>query len=453
MPTWTPEQVLALAPDASSASSGQGLASTRKWQGLGRSDRAVWGLCQGSGKKPYETRVDLSEPAFKCTCPSRKFPCKHGIGLMLIFAKDGASIPEAEEPGWVAEWLAGREERAEKKVERANAAADKPVDAAAQAKRAAQRGARVDEGVASCRTWLEDLVRRGLAAAQGESAATWDRMAARMVDAQAPGLGTFIRRIPELIGSGRGWDVRTLDHLGRLHLLLRAWERLAELPDDLAGDVRTALGWNQSKEDLGGGPRVADRWVVAAQNQEEEQRLRIRRTWLFGRASSRRALLLDFAAGAAPMERGVVSGSEFDAELAFYPSRLPLRAVIMSRGEASPISGPAVAGAGTKVGEALRGYAMGLAANPWLARWPMLLAEVRLVRDGEAWYLVDGENAGLPLHPSCASGLSELQLWRMLSASGGRAMTVCAEWDGEAALPLGAVFSGDYLDVGPRWAA
>ena len=32
---WTPESVLALAPDPSSAKSGQGLAAARQWQGLG----------------------------------------------------------------------------------------------------------------------------------------------------------------------------------------------------------------------------------------------------------------------------------------------------------------------------------------------------------------------------------------------------------------------------------
>lgn len=373
--------------------------------------------------------------------------------MMLIFAKDASSFTEADEPGWVSEWLAGREERTDKKVERAKTAAEKPVDAAAQAKRAAQREARVGEGVASCRVWLEDLVRRGLAAAQGEGAAMWDRMAARMVDAQAPGLGTLIRRIPELIGSGRGWDVRTLDHLGRMHLLLCAWDKLAELPQDLASDVRTAIGWSQSKDDLAGGARLSDRWVVAAQSQEEEERLRIRRTWLFGRSSGRRALLLDFAAGAAPMDRSVVSGSEFDGEVAFYPSRLPMRAALMTRGDASPLSAAAVAGASSTVDDALRAYAEALGANPWLTRWPMLLTGVRLVRDGDAWFLVDSENAGLPLRPSYASGGSELQMWRMLSASGGRPITVCTEWDGEWALPLSAISSGGYLDVGPRWAA
>ncbi len=228
---------------------GQALASAKKWSGLGRSERALWGLCQGSGKSPYQARVDLSEPAFKCSCPSRKFPCKHGLGLLLLFAKDEKSFKTGAEPGWVADWLAGRSDRAEKKVEKAKEAAAKPVDVEAQAKRAAQRESRVQEGVAECRVWLDDLIRRGLAAVQSESESFWDRAAGRMVDAQAPGLATLISRTRDMIASGEGWHTRTLDHLGRLHLLLSAAQKLAELPPDLAGDVRTALGWTQSKEE------------------------------------------------------------------------------------------------------------------------------------------------------------------------------------------------------------
>jgi hypothetical protein len=74
MTSWTPQQVLALAPDPAGAKAGQGLASPRPWSQLGHDDEAVWGLCQGSGRKPYQTQVDLSEPAFNCSCPSRKSP-------------------------------------------------------------------------------------------------------------------------------------------------------------------------------------------------------------------------------------------------------------------------------------------------------------------------------------------------------------------------------------------
>src|SRR5688500_8462217 len=122
LPPWTADQVSAMAPDPASAKAGQGLASPRKWGLLARDARALWGECQGSGAKPYQVIVDASEPAFRCTCPSRKFPCKHGLGLLFIYASQPALVVETEaEPDWVAAWLAMRGAKAEKKAEKAAA--------------------------------------------------------------------------------------------------------------------------------------------------------------------------------------------------------------------------------------------------------------------------------------------------------------------------------------------
>src|SRR5262245_15106760 len=112
---WTSERVLQLAPDAGSAKSGRELGNARKWKSLGRSECAVWGEVQGSGKNPYQTQIDLAEPAFKCTCPSRKFPCKHGLGLLLIYAENVAAVKPGAPPEWVSKWLADRSTRAQKK--------------------------------------------------------------------------------------------------------------------------------------------------------------------------------------------------------------------------------------------------------------------------------------------------------------------------------------------------
>jgi hypothetical protein len=83
---WTAEQILKLAPDAVSAKAAQGLLAPKKWTSLGANESVLWGACQGSGANPYQTQIDLAEPAFKCSCPSRKFPCKHGLALFLLFA-------------------------------------------------------------------------------------------------------------------------------------------------------------------------------------------------------------------------------------------------------------------------------------------------------------------------------------------------------------------------------
>nr|WP_279163542.1 SWIM zinc finger family protein [Rhodococcus erythropolis] len=31
--------------------------------------------------------VDLRGPAYKCSCPSRKFPCKHALGLLVEWSE------------------------------------------------------------------------------------------------------------------------------------------------------------------------------------------------------------------------------------------------------------------------------------------------------------------------------------------------------------------------------
>src|SRR5437868_4765627 len=172
MSSFTPEQVLALAPDPASAKAGQSLAKPGKWLRPGRNARALWGECQGSGKDPYRTQVDLGGPAFQCSCPSRKFPCKHGLGLLLTYSTQVAFAPEGEAPAWVVEWLAKRDASAEKKVAKAEAAAA-PVDEATLArreeqreKRAGQREDRVCAGLDDLQVWLDDTLQDGLAAAR-----------------------------------------------------------------------------------------------------------------------------------------------------------------------------------------------------------------------------------------------------------------------------------------------
>ncbi|MFD5575580.1 SWIM zinc finger family protein, partial [Streptomyces cadmiisoli] len=102
---WTAEQVLDLAPDDASRKAGGRLGGAGPWLQIGGSaSGSVWGLCKGSGSKPYRTVVDLTGPAYKCSCPSRKFPCKHALGLLLLWSAEGVGEP-GEAPEWAAQWL------------------------------------------------------------------------------------------------------------------------------------------------------------------------------------------------------------------------------------------------------------------------------------------------------------------------------------------------------------
>lgn len=429
---WTTEQILALAPDAASAKAGQGLATTRKWLSLGADAQTAWGLCQGSGKDPYQTQIDLTEPAFRCSCPSRKFPCKHGLGLFLLLATQPAAFKEKHPPDWVVEWIASRVKRAQHRVEKqAKAeAGEKTVDAGAQAKRAARREAKVTTGLQELELWLRDIARGGLAAIQSQPPKFWERTAARLVDAQAPGVARLVREMAGVPASGEGWEGRLLERLSRLYLLIEGFKRGADLPEAVQTDIRSLIGWTQNQEELLRLDGARDRWLVLGQRVEEEDRLRVQRIWLWGERSGRAALILHFAHAQQPLDASFVTGTMIEAELVFFPGAVPLRAIVKQRrGAPAPpnrISGFA------KIADAHEAYLGAMAANPWLEKFPMPLLDVTPLRRGGLWFVRDAEGRALKLAPSFEFG------WTMLSLSGGREIDIFGEWNGDHLWPLSA---------------
>ena len=59
------------------------------------------GECAGSGKNNYTTSADYinqADPVFRCSCPSRQYPCKHSLALLYeIMAGKEFSICEVPE--------------------------------------------------------------------------------------------------------------------------------------------------------------------------------------------------------------------------------------------------------------------------------------------------------------------------------------------------------------------
>src|SRR5439155_11527229 len=135
---WTPENILAMAPDAGSARAGRELSTPRPWSNLGADDRALWGECKGSGKTPYQTQVDRGGPAFQCSCPSRKLPCKHALALFLLWAGAPGDFPTGTPPARVSEWLERRDRRASRKPEGFKLPAEAPPRPAGAAAPAAE---------------------------------------------------------------------------------------------------------------------------------------------------------------------------------------------------------------------------------------------------------------------------------------------------------------------------
>jgi hypothetical protein len=446
METLTSDQVIALAPDAASVKAGQGLANPGKWVSLGRDQRSVWGECQGSGKLPYRTQADLSGPAFHCSCPSRKFPCKHGLGLLLLLAANPARVAEGEAPAWVGEWIAKRDANSEKKAARA-AEETAPADpetaarrAAEREKRAEKREERVRAGLAELQTWLNDVIRQGLAHAKQQPTQFFDTMAARMIDAQAPGVARRLREWPGLLASGEQWADRVLASAGALQWLLHGFQRMEELPPAMRASVRNAIGWTVSDQELLGAETLRDAWQVIGQVVEEEERLRVQRVWLTGTATQRNALVLSFAAANQPLDVSLVVGTVVEAELVFFPAAAPLRAQVRQRyGDSRALLAPVGA---EHFEAALDASATLFAGDPWIDRVPWLVRDcVPLIRD-DGWILRDVSGNVVPLGPSFAMG------WNLFALSGGHPLTIGGEWDGATLLPLAAWAEGRLIPLG-----
>ncbi len=430
---WTTDRIVELAPDAASAGAAKSLANAGVWSGLGYESRAVWGQCQGSGKNRYQTRIDLNGPAFKCSCPSHKFPCKHSLALFLLYANSLRSFREGTPPGWVSEWLAGRDSRAQKKGQEQETEAQRSPDPDAQAKRLALREKKIEAGLHELSLWLGDLLRQGLAWAHTQAPSYWQGMAARMVDAQATGLSHQIKRMGRISASGRDWQTGLLVEVARTHLLIEAYKHPDRVDTALLADVRSLVGWTVQKEELLNQEAVHDRWLVLSRQVEEQEQLQIQRTWLWGQATQRFALVLDFAVGNAVLDRSLMPGTQIEADLVFYPSVSPRRALVKERvGEAER---PQAAKVECSVEGMLDRYADEMARLPWTETIPVFLSPLWIVHElnGEgnvSWCGLDAHAGQVDLPGQFTQG------WHILSVSGGRPITLFGLWDGGAFLPL-----------------
>lgn len=432
---WTADQVLALAPDAASRKAGSKLGAAGPWSEAGSSEEGtLWGLCKGSGSKPYQTVIDIADasgPAYKCSCPSRKFPCKHALGLLLLWAGGEGAVPPGPAPDWAAQWTEGRRQRAqEKRTAGAAGSAAGSGDPEAARRRAERRAVRITAGATELEQRLADLLRGGLAGAEQAGYGLWEETAARMVDAQAPGLAARVRELGAIPSSGPGWPVRLLEECALIHLLDQGWLRRERLPDGLASTVRSRIGLPASA----GGPPIRDRWLVLAQYDTVDARLTTRRIWLHGTDSGRVALLLSYgAAGRAP-EVALPVGLELEAEVSAYPGKGQLRA---SLGEQfAPPAPSATRPPGVSTEEAATRYGEALRDDPWLDSVPVTLDRVIPAPDGESWQLADADgDSALPL---TAAARSRPGLWRLVALSGGAPVKVFGECGHRGFTPLTA---------------
>ena len=417
--------------------------------------------------------VDHVGVVFRCTCPSRRRPCKHVLALLMLWSN--GDVSDASPPPGVVAWREAREVSDGRRVsditsttattsttesappataigadeatagdeggvvsDTLDEVADIPPDHVDENRQRDERVERMFAGLTELDRWLDDRMRTGLADPALAKYATWDDLAARLVDAQAGSLANRIRRLAGLVGASPDWHSDVLAELGLLHLLAQAGRRLGSLPGPLADAVATTVGWQVRQADVLAGVPDTDTWIVAARSDTREDRIEVRRHWVRGVASGRWALLLSFAAYRQSLDTSLTVGTSIAADLHRYPGPA-LRALMGERhGEPiEPARPPAV-----DIVSACHEIGLLLAAEPWLDRIPFTVTAA-VAADGPRFSLAD---AGGTL-PLLAAGRP---LATLLAVAGGGTFDVTCEWTPHGVVPLTVHSDDRSIDIGPR---
>ncbi len=428
--TLTEDQILTLAPDEASKKSGKDLANPAKWVSKGANDKALWGEAQGSGSKPYQTQVDLVSIAFKCSCPSRKFPCKHGLGLLLFHARQPGAFTETNAPAWVTDWLNKRTEKEEKKA----AQEDKPVDAAAQAKRQKARQSKVEDGIEELRTWIKDIVRNGIISMPDKGPGWFGNMARRMVDAQAPGLAAMVRTLGETNFYAEGWQSVFLDQLISIYLVVEGYKNTAgnEL---LHQEMKTRIGFTQNQDELKEATGVTDTWLVLCKQSSETDNITTEKNWLYGTGTNQYAMVLQFIVRGQGAQFTLTPGMYLQAELVFFSAAIPSRALIKKQAGTRAAAGFG----GFSNWQQVAGTETGICSMvPVWSERPYIIRRLKPVKYNEQWWLQDAAYQMMQLK-------NEHQyLWKLLSLSGGNPLDMAVIGKEGYYYPVGVWHNDEY---------
>ncbi|TIN96200.1 MAG: SWIM zinc finger family protein [Mesorhizobium sp.] len=453
----------ALAPDQASLSAASKLTKQSNWPRLEKNEQLalIWGECQGSGSNPYRVVVDTGDHGYKCTCPSRKFPCKHTLALMWIAATTPASFAAAgSTPEWVNDWLGRRRKTTSqapapgaggKSIGEASRDEENDVveDAAsverreaAQRKRAQDTRSAVSAALDELDQWISDQLRLGLAGFVDNSSDRCRRIAARLVDMKATALAGRIDEIPSRLMGLRSEERpdAAIRELGKLVLLAKAW-RLT--PDD--AELKRLVSSSESREQVLANPdamQIESSWEVLGEKIETRRDgLVSHSTWLLdlNSASPRFALLLDyFPASAGRRSNAFTPGDRFDARLVFYPARQPLRALMVDRkGDISSGEWPDF---GFDIADPLAAHVAYQDMAPWLTDCPVMLPPGAILKDdrGDAWWQSadDPHGIALPIADTVSPTLLGLDLTATAALWSGSRLHLLAAQSGFGRLDL-----------------
>lgn len=182
------QQIVAMAPNANAVANAKKIVKSGGFTSHSYSadDTFYMGTCKGSGSSVYTVSLDFAEgdtPVCRCSCPSRQFPCKHGLAFMLELSEN-RQWELCEIPQTILDKRAKKDAREGKKAE----AKEKPKTAKKTNQAARTKKLKKQlEGLDLAEQVVRELMQAGLGTLTGSSVKIYQDLAKQLGDYYLPG--------------------------------------------------------------------------------------------------------------------------------------------------------------------------------------------------------------------------------------------------------------------------
>ncbi len=430
----TIKDALSFTADSALAAEARKIAHAHRWLSLEGNGKVLWGEFKTRGGS-IRSEVDLrhDKPGFKCSCRTRKSPCKHSFGLLMLLVKNPDAFRVVDEPPEeTMQWLKRRDSHIappERTLE------EEAQLAAQRQKNREKRFGQMSKGIEELEAWLLDTLREGLASLHGQASEYWEERAARLVDAKMKAVASRVKNLA-LVMQQPDWHEQSLQTFGELFLLIKAFRQRAYLAQPLQQELLNTAGVSFKKDDLLAEKGVQDDWVVVGREEGEEENLYFQRIWLVGATTNRYGVRLEFNYGSPVAGGDWPIGTVLKAEVVFYPSSFPQRLLFKKYERTKPQTELSYF---EHFAAFAKAYAEAVAANPWLMSFPGLIGGVIPVQKDEQYFLTDANRHTLAIPED------EAQFWTLFALSGGQPIAVFGNWNGSVFQPLSAEAQGRWV--------
>ena len=203
------QQIAAMAPNANAVNNARKIVKSGGFTEHARSedDTFYMGSCKGSGSSAYRVTLDFADndaPVCRCSCPSRQFPCKHGLALMMELSQ-GRHWDICDIPQDILDKRAKKDVRAGKKESQGDRPrAPKKTNQAARTKKLKKQL----EGLDLAEKVVRELVEAGLGTLNGTSVKVYQDLAKQLGDYYLPGpqrlVQSLVLEVSRLKEDGKG---------------------------------------------------------------------------------------------------------------------------------------------------------------------------------------------------------------------------------------------------------